>query len=437
MIMMKRILSLALALALGTTLLSGCSKGDGAEDSSTSGSSADTSAPSEVEPMDLTGVTDPYQATAGVPGNTVVAKVGDYEITAESLLYWLNYNIEYQLQQYAMFGLTALPWDSETEDGTLADTLKNAALQIAAYYRLVPELCAEKGLSPDQEMLDQVAAFLDSAVQELGGQETMEHYFWASMMTPDQFRSMYEGVSLDEQLQELYYGEGSEGYPTDAEVLSYAQDELGVYRAKHILLLTKDMEQTVTNEDGTTGYAPLDDATVAEKKALADDLLAQLRAAEDPIALFDELMNEHSEDSGLAANPDGYTTTKGQMVPEFENTALALKDGEISDVVESTYGYHIILRLPLDPADYRGQMVADKMEILSQQWLDEYGVVPTEAFEQIDPIAFRTQVTALQAAVQQEIAAIYEAAEDDADSSAPSDGSSPATDSSSASGSQG
>ena len=183
MIMMKRILSLALALALGTMLLSGCSKGDGAEDSSTSGSSADTSAPSEVEPMDLTGVTDPYQATAGVPGNTVVAKVGDYEITAESLLYWLNYNIEYQLQQYAMFGLTDLPWDSETEDGTLADTLKNAALQIAAYYRLVPELCAEKGLSPDQEMLDQVAAFLDSAVQELGGQETMEHYFCCLLYT--------------------------------------------------------------------------------------------------------------------------------------------------------------------------------------------------------------------------------------------------------------
>ena len=77
MIMMKRILSLALALALGTTLLSGCSKGDGSEDSSTSGSSADTSAPSEVEPMDLTGVTDPYRATAGVPGSAVVAEGGE------------------------------------------------------------------------------------------------------------------------------------------------------------------------------------------------------------------------------------------------------------------------------------------------------------------------------------------------------------------------
>ena len=148
-------------------------------------------------------------------------------------------------------------------------------------------------------------------------------------------------------------------------------------------------------------------------------------------------MNANSEDTGLAANPDGYAFTTGEMVQEFEDATRALEPGQISGLVESSYGYHIILRLPLAPAASRGQMVADKMEILSQQWLDEYGVVPTEAFEQIDPIAFRTQVTALQAAVQQEIAAIYEAAEDDADSSAPSDGSSPATDSSSASGSQG
>lgn len=372
--------------------------------------------------MDLTGVTDPYQATAGIPGGTVVAKVGDYEITADSLLYWLNYNIEYQLQQYAMFGLTDLPWDSETEDGTLANTLMSAALQIAAYYRLVPELGAEEGLSPDPEVLDQVTAFLDSAVQELGSQETMEHYFWASLMTPDQFRSMYEGVSLDEQLQELYYGEGSEGYPTDAEVLSYAQDELGVYRAKHILLLTKDMSQTVTNEDGTTGYAPLDEATIAEKKALADDLLAQLRAAEDPIALFDQLMNEYSEDTGLESNPDGYTTVKGQMVPAFEETALALKDGEISGVVESDYGYHIILRLPLDPADYRGSLITSRMQERSDQWLADEGVQTTDAYAQIDPPAFREKVESLQAAVYQEVQAAQEAAGGDSSGSASSSG---------------
>lgn len=63
---------------------------------------------------------------------------------------------------------------------------------------------------------------------------------------------------------------------------TYAEDELGYYRAKHILLLTKDMSKTVTNDDGTTGYAPLDDETIAQKKAKADELLQQLRASDDP-----------------------------------------------------------------------------------------------------------------------------------------------------------
>lgn len=116
-----------------------------------------------------------------------------------------------------------------------------------------------------------------------------------------------------------------------------------IYRAKHILLLTKDM---TTNQ-------PLDEAVIAEKKATADDLLAQLRASSAPLELFDQLMNEYSEDTGLATNPDGYTTQPGAMVSEFEDTALALEVGEISDVVESVYGYHIILRLAVNEGDFR------------------------------------------------------------------------------------
>ena len=57
-------------------------------------------------------------------------------------------------------------------------------------------------------------------------------------------------------------------------------DEAGFYRAKHILLLTTDPS---TRE-------PLDEAAIAQKKEQIDGFLAQLRAAEDPIALFDQLM---------------------------------------------------------------------------------------------------------------------------------------------------
>ena len=80
----KRLLSAALALTLGASLLTGCSKGaDGSGSQSSSGDSS-----SDVQAMDLTDVTDPYLATAGIAGDTVVGTVGDYEVTADSLLYW-------------------------------------------------------------------------------------------------------------------------------------------------------------------------------------------------------------------------------------------------------------------------------------------------------------------------------------------------------------
>ena len=422
MTMKKRLLALALTCALGLTLLSGCAGGDSSSSSSSSADGSDTSA-SQVEPMDLTGVTDPYLATAGLAGDTVVATVGESDITAAEVLYWLNYGVELYLNQNMYYGITQVPWDDQlTEDATVKDALMQSALETAAFYRVLPVMAQREGLTLPQETLDELEEAMSAAVASAGSEQALEHQLWYHMTTRDGYRAMYTAGEYYDLLQQLYYGEGTEGYPTDAEVLSYAQDAKGVYRAKHILLLTKDMSQTVTNEDGTTGYAPLDEATIAEKKALADDLLAQLRAAEDPIALFDQLMNEYSEDTGLESNPDGYTTVKGQMVPAFEETALALKDGEISGVVESDYGYHIILRLPLDPADYRGSLITSRMQERSDQWLADEGVQTTDAYAQIDPPAFREKVESLQAAVYQEVQAAQEAAGGDSSGSASSSG---------------
>jgi len=115
-------------------------------------------------------------------------------------------------------------------------------------------------------------------------------------------------------------------------------DQYATY-ADHILIATSDL---------TTGEALSEDEK-AEKAALAEDILAQLQAVEgeELMTLFAQLADQHSEDTGRATNPNGYIYTPGTMVTSFEDAAAALSPGQISGLVESEYGYHIILRKDL------------------------------------------------------------------------------------------
>ena len=91
-------------------------------------------------------------------------------------------------------------------------------------------------------------------------------------------------------------------------------------RASHILLKTEGK----------------DDAVV---KKQAEDLLAQLKKG----ASFEELAKKNSQDEASAAKGgDLDYFNKGQMVPEFDKAAFSLPIGQLSDLVKSNYGYHII-----------------------------------------------------------------------------------------------
>lgn len=391
----KKLLALTLTLTITTSLLSGCSKGD-----SSSASSADSSAPgsssstqsSDVTPMDLAGVTDPYLSTAGLTGDTVVAHAGQYEITADSYLYWLCYAIE---SYTAQTGSTEINWNELVGITVLEQYLAEAALESAAFYRLLPAMGEKEGLTPAREDLDYMLQDLAKVEEELGGADKVDHILWYQMHSRDHYQQAYVASLYHALLQDHFFGQGSDGYPSDEDVQTHIEDELGYYRVKHILLSTKDSETD----------APLSDADKAEKKALAEDLLAQLRDADDPVALFDQLMNEHSEDPGLTSYPNGYEAYAGQMVPEFEAASYALAHNEISDIVESDHGYHIILRLPMDLDKFRAYIIADRMQTLVTQWVAENPVETNEAFDKIDTPAFWENVLSLRAAVEAEIEA--------------------------------
>ena len=70
----------------------------------------------------------------------------------------------------------------------------------------------------------------------------------------------------------------------------------------------------------------------------------KLLAGED----FDTLLAALGQDPGMTTRKDGYFFTKGYMVAEFEEAAYALEEGALSEIVETSFGYHIIKRMPFD-----------------------------------------------------------------------------------------
>jgi peptidyl-prolyl cis-trans isomerase C len=81
----------------------------------------------------------------------------------------------------------------------------------------------------------------------------------------------------------------------------------------------------------------------------AKDILTQLKGG----AAFEELAKKNSVDSSSAKGGDLGWFGKGAMVPVFERAALALKEGQVSDVVKSDFGFHIIKLTGKRPAGTR------------------------------------------------------------------------------------
>lgn len=126
------------------------------------------------------------------------------------------------------------------------------------------------------------------------------------------------------------------------------------------------------------GVAPT--ATKEEKEnklKLAKDLLARLRGGDD----FVKLAMRYSTDEGSAPiGGDIGTFHKGMADPTFEEAVLSLKVGEISDIVETIYGYHIIMltgkknetQLTFDEvvADIKKKLEKKKGDELYSKWME-------------------------------------------------------------------
>ena len=340
-------------------------------------------------------VPDVVEYAAGIPAETVVARVDGEPILAEDYLYWMGYTVE-MLQYYQ--GGAELDWTEDMEGMTLADVVKTQSLETAKLYRVVETLAREAGCAMDAEDEAHYQAGLETMVEQLGGEAAFDKWLLEIGLTKNGYHKVNEVQYLHENLEEKVAGEVA---LTEEEKAEYVEEN-DILRAKHILLMTQDR---------TTGETYSEEKK-AEVLAQAEGLVAQLRESEDPISLFDRLMHEYSEDGGLAAYPDGYDFTAGEMVEPFEQGTRGLAIGEISGVVESTYGYHIILRLdPVESPTYwesvRAELARTELTERLNTALEEAQVELTEAYDALDVAAYTANLSNL----REEIAMADAAAE--------------------------
>ena len=277
-----------------------------------------------------------YEVT-GVPSDEVIALVDGNGAAAELFTFWL-YDTCANLQNSYYIDVAA-NWDMEAGDGTtLKDFVREDVFATIKQQLVVENLAARYGVTLSEGSEASLAETRAGAIEQLGedGYRAELYKLGLSEAGYDRVVRMY---LLYQALYDAYNTPGSELYADDDVLHAYAAG-VGYITADHILLPTIDL---ATRE-------PLPDEEIAANRALAEDILAQLRASDDPIALFKELADEYSQDTGRLTNPDGYTFTEGRMVESFDAAARALGENEISDIVESEYGFHILLRKPLDVA---------------------------------------------------------------------------------------
>ena len=105
---------------------------------------------------------------------------------------------------------------------------------------------------------------------------------------------------------------------------------------------------------------------LVKEKALADDLYAQLKAGGN----WNAIAKKHSQDPASKNQGGKMTATKGQLVPEFEQTAFTIGDNGISKPVKTQYGWHIIQALgPVKKSE--STPFAQVQEAIRQQLLQE------------------------------------------------------------------
>lgn len=366
--MLKRILAGGLTAALAFSLLIGCDA-----------PALDSSAPDTYEAKVPTAAqedVDSYLTDGTISCADTVMTINGTDVPASAYFYWLSYYASYLEYYYQSSGGEDFSLsDQYDEDTTYADYVQEQTENT-----LISSVVAtQKAQEEKVELSEDAQTNLDN-MEENADPNTLLYY----ATDLDGLKFTFTNYSYSDALQTALFEKGGKYYANKETLQDYYDDN--VFGAKHILIQTSGMS----------------DEEKAEAKKTIQGYLDKILASDDQASTFDQYMNEHSEDSGLAQYPDGYTFMSGDMVSEFEDAVAALKVGEITpEVVESSYGYHIIMRIEPDPEEIDNETLKERYQEdtysgLLDEWTQSAEISTSDALEKLDTNAFYDKLSSLQ-----------------------------------------
>ena len=203
------------------------------------------------------------------------------------------------------------------------DVLIRSVLERAIDSRLLAQEAVRRGIEPNTTRINEKMAKM---AEGTGGRADLEAELIKSGITYSQLLSTVRQADL---VQTLVETEVAANLVTPEEISAYYNENLARFKnqdkihTRHILFVVKP------------GDDPARKQTAREKAVAAH---ARAVAGEDFAALAIEL----SDGPNASKGGDLGFTARGQMVEEFDDAVWALEPGEISDVVESDLGYHVI-----------------------------------------------------------------------------------------------
>ncbi len=272
----------------------------------------------------------------------VVAIVGDSVVLLSQLVQAENQ----QRARGAPVPAEGTPEGEEYRRNLLDALIANQIVLQAAAQDTLLEVDNDRVEGQLQERLDTVEA-------SFGGRAAMESQLEAEGLSMQAYRDLLRDEITQGMLVQLYvarYSGESAVEVTEAEIREFFEAQRAALGERPATVTFKQILLSVQASD----------STLAAARARAEELLVRVRAGED----FATLATEHSQDPGSAeAGGDLGWFRRGLMVDEFDEAAFSLLEGGISDIVETDFGYHIILVERVRYAERRARHILIRPEI--------------------------------------------------------------------------